>query len=114
MKDCIFCKIVAGDVPSTQVHADDAVVAFRDLNPQAPTHVLIIPRKHIAGTNDLAPEDDALVGRIHRAAAKIAGDLGIGKSGYRLVLNCGRQAGQSVFHLHYHLLGGRPLAWPPG
>jgi histidine triad (HIT) family protein len=114
MSDCIFCRIASGDIPSQLVHEDEEIVAFRDLNPQAPTHILIIPRRHISTTNDLAEGDDALVGRMIRVAAAIARREGIDERGYRTVLNCNAEAGQSVFHIHLHLLGGRPLSWPPG
>ncbi len=114
MSDCIFCKIANGDIPSEFVYEDDEVVAFRDLNPQAPSHILIIPRRHIATTNDLAEADDTLLGRMVRAAKIIAEKEGIDERGYRTVLNCNAEAGQSVFHIHLHLLGGRPMGWPPG
>jgi histidine triad (HIT) family protein len=114
MGDCIFCRIASGDVPATVVHEDDAVVAFRDLNPQAPTHVLVIPRKHIASLNELLEEDQATIGHIVRVAAGIARAEGYAERGYRLVANCGLEAGQSVDHLHFHLLAGRRLGWPPG
>jgi histidine triad (HIT) family protein len=114
MSDCVFCRIASGDIPSQLVHEDEEIVAFRDLNPQAPTHILIIPRRHISTTNDLAEGDDALVGRMIRVAAAIARREGIDERGYRTVLNCNAEAGQSVFHIHLHLLGGRPLSWPPG
>jgi histidine triad (HIT) family protein len=114
MSDCIFCRIASGEIESEVVYQDDEVVGFRDLNPQAPTHVLIVPRRHIATTNDLTPEDAALVGRLILAAKRIAEQDGIARRGYRTVLNCNAEAGQSVFHLHLHLLGGRPMGWPPG
>ncbi len=114
MSDCIFCKIANGDIPSEFVYEDDEIVAFRDLNPQAPSHILIIPRRHIATTNDLTAADDALLGRMVRAAKIIAEKEGIDERGYRTVLNCNAEAGQSVFHIHLHLLGGRPMGWPPG
>lgn len=110
---CIFCKIVGGEIPSDVVHQDDDVVAFRDLNPQAPVHVLIVPRKHLASLNEASEEDRALLGRILLAARELASRLGIA-SGYRVVNNCGAPAGQSVFHIHFHLLGGRSMGWPPG
>ena len=112
--DCIFCKIAAGEIPAEKVYEDDLVVGFRDLNPQAPTHVLLIPRKHIAGLNDLQAEDEVIVGRLERAAAKVAADEGFAESGYRTVINCNDDGGQTVFHLHLHLLGGRRMSWPPG
>jgi histidine triad (HIT) family protein len=114
MADCLFCKIVAGDIPGAIVHTDDALVAFRDVNPQAPLHVLIVPRRHIPTLNDLAPADDGLVGSMLRLAAKLAKDHGYDGSGYRTVFNCNAAAGQSVFHIHLHVLGGRSLGWPPG
>lgn len=112
--DCLFCRIVAGDVPATLVHEDDHLVAFEDVNPQAPTHVLVVPRRHIATLNDLTAEDHDLAGRMVRRAALIAAGRGLAEPGYRTVFNCNAAAGQSVFHIHLHLLGGRPLAWPPG
>lgn len=112
--NCLFCRIISGDVPARKVVEDDDLVAFHDINPQAPVHVLIVPRRHIATLNDLAPEDDALVGRMMRRAVSIAADLGIDRRGYRTVFNCNRDAGQSVFHIHLHLLGGRGMHWPPG
>lgn len=112
--DCIFCKIVAGDIPAEKVYEDDLVIGFRDLNPQAPTHVLLIPRKHIATGNDIEVEDEVTIGRLHRAAGKLAQDLGFAEQGYRCVVNCNEDGGQTVFHLHLHLLGGRSMRWPPG
>ncbi len=114
MSDCLFCKIVAGDIPAELVHEDARVVAFRDINPQAPTHVLIIPREHIPTINDLDAAHEPLVGALFSVAKKIAGDEGLSDDGYRVVMNCNEGAGQSVFHIHLHLLGGRPLHWPPG
>ncbi len=111
---CLFCKIIAGDIPSTKVHEDDQVVAFKDITPQAPLHVLVVPRKHIATLNDLTPADDALVGTMARTAAAIAKAHGYDASGFRTVMNCNKDAGQTVFHIHLHLLAGRGLAWPPG
>jgi histidine triad (HIT) family protein len=105
---------VAGEIPSTLVYSDEQVVAFRDVNPQAPVHVLIVPRHHIAGINTPEGEDGAILSALVRAANQIARAEGVGESGYRLVWNVGPNAGQSVFHLHLHLLGGRPLGWPPG
>ncbi|HJO39835.1 MAG: histidine triad nucleotide-binding protein [Vicinamibacterales bacterium] len=112
--DCLFCRIVAGEIPATLVHEDEQLVAFEDISPQAPTHVLIVPRRHLATLNDLGPADDGLVGEMVRRAAEIAKARGIAEGGYRTVFNCNREAGQTVFHIHLHLLGGRPLAWPPG
>jgi histidine triad (HIT) family protein len=114
MEDCIFCRIASGQVPAALVYQDDDCAALRDLNPQAPTHVLIVPRRHIATLNDLTTEDDGLAGRMVLVAAQIARDEGVAEDGYRLVWNCNAGAGQSVFHLHLHLLGGRLFAWPPG
>jgi histidine triad (HIT) family protein len=114
MKDCLFCKIVAGEIPGSLVHADDSLVAFKDINPQAPLHVLIVPRRHIASLNDLRPEDDALVGSMFRLAAALAKQHGYDGRGYRTVFNTNREAGQTVFHIHLHLLAGRGLGWPPG
>jgi histidine triad (HIT) family protein len=112
--DCLFCKIVAGQIPATIVFQDDHVVAFKDITPRAPTHVLIVPRRHIASLNDLGAGDDALVGEMVRAAAAIATEQGLADRGYRTVFNCNADAGQTVFHIHLHLLGGRTMAWPPG
>lgn len=112
--DCLFCRIIAGEIPASIVYTDDDLVAFRDINPQAPMHLLVVPRKHIATTNDLTTEDDVLVGRMLRRAAQLATDEGFGERGYRTVFNCNREAGQTVFHLHLHLLAGRGLEWPPG
>ena len=113
MTDCLFCRIIRGEVPSRKVHEDDHVFAFEDIHPQGPTHVLIVPKKHIAGLKEATTEDSALIGLCHLAAARIARDRSI-EDGYRTVLNVGPQAGQSVFHLHVHLIGGRALSWPPG
>ncbi len=114
MSDTIFGKIARGEVPADLVYEDEAVVAFRDLNPQAPTHILIIPRKPISTLNDLEEEDAALVGKLFLAAKQIAAQEGIAEAGYRTVINCNGEGGQTVFHLHLHLLGGRPMGWPPG
>jgi histidine triad (HIT) family protein len=114
MSDCLFCKIIGGQIPGQFVHQDDQLVAIRDINPQAPLHVLIMPRRHIATLNDLAAADDALVGAMNRAAAAIAKEHGYADRGYRTVFNCNREAGQTVFHIHLHLLAGRGLSWPPG
>ena len=111
---CLFCRIVSREIPSEVVYQDEGITSFRDINPQAPVHVVIVPNEHIASTNDLRPEHDAAVGALIRAASSMAETLGVRESGYRLVSNCGAQAGQSVWHLHVHLLGGRRLAWPPG
>jgi histidine triad (HIT) family protein len=114
MADCLFCKIVAGQIPANVVHQDDDLVVFRDINPQAPLHVLIIPKRHISTLNDLAPGDDALVGSMLRRAAAVAAEHGYGDRGYRTVFNVNREAGQTVFHIHLHVLAGRGLSWPPG
>ncbi|HNX93545.1 MAG TPA: histidine triad nucleotide-binding protein [Holophaga sp.] len=108
--DCIFCKIAAKQIPSTIVHEDELVVAFRDISPQVPTHVLIVPKVHVAGLDAIGPEHKDLVGHIALVGQKLAKDLGIAERGYRLVANCGPDAGQTVFHLHFHLLGGAPMA----
>ena len=114
MADCLFCKIVARAIPAGIVYEDDRVLAFSDVNPQAPTHVLVIPKRHIESLNDVGTEDDQLVGEVVRRAALIAKDRGLSAGGFRTVFNTNRDAGQTVFHLHLHLLGGRPMAWPPG
>jgi histidine triad (HIT) family protein len=111
---CLFCKIVAGEIPAKRVHEDDELVAFEDIKPEAPVHVLIIPKRHIATLNDVQASDDQLVGSMMRRAALIAAERGINDSGYRTVMNCNSQAGQTVFHIHLHLLGGRRMGWPPG
>ena len=113
-QDCLFCKILAGDIPADVVYESESAIAFRDINPQAPTHVLVIPRKHIATINDIEEADRELVGDLYLAAQEIAASEGMAESGYRAVMNCNAGAGQSVFHIHLHVLGGRPLAWPPG
>jgi len=114
MENCIFCKIAAGEIPGDVVYEDEEVLAFNDLNPKAPTHVVIIPREHIATLNDLEERHTALVGRLFLAAREIAREQGFDGPGYRTVINCNRQAGQSVFHIHLHLLAGRLMGWPPG
>lgn len=111
---CIFCEVVAGRAPARKVYEDDAVVAFHDIHPQAPAHVLVIPRKHVKSLLDLAPEDDAVVGSLVRKARDVAADLGWAERGFRVVMNCGNDAGYSVYHVHLHLLAGRRLGWPPG
>jgi histidine triad (HIT) family protein len=111
--DCIFCKIVAGELPATFVHQDADIVAIDDANPQAPTHVLVIPRRHIATLLEVGERDAPLIGRIHQVASAIARQRRL-DNGFRVVVNNGRGAGQTVYHLHFHLLGGRPLQWPPG
>jgi histidine triad (HIT) family protein len=115
MQDCLFCKIVAGTIPADIVYRDNDVVAFRDINPQAPQHILFIPHRHIASMTDLTPADGPLLASIYTKAIQVARELGLEESGgYRFVTNVGKNAGQSVFHLHFHLLGGREFAWPPG
>jgi histidine triad (HIT) family protein len=114
MNDCLFCKIIAGQIPGRILHQDEALVAIRDVNPQAPLHALILPRRHISTLNDLGVHEDALVGSMVRLAASIAAEHGYADRGYRTVFNCNQEAGQSVFHIHLHLLAGRGLAWPPG
>jgi histidine triad (HIT) family protein len=114
MPDCLFCRIIAGEIPATILFQDEHLVVLQDINPQAPTHVLIVPRRHIATLNDLAAGDDALIGAMTRRAAAIAGEGGHAERGYRTVFNCNADAGQTVFHIHMHVLGGRRLAWPPG
>jgi histidine triad (HIT) family protein len=114
MRDCLFCGIVEGRVNAKVLYRDDAVVAFSDIKPRAPVHILIIPRKHIVSVLDIEPDDNALIGQIFQVAARLAHENGIAESGFRVVVNAGPDAGQSVFHLHYHLLGGRQMGWPPG
>ncbi len=114
MENCLFCKIAAGQIPSTIVYQDKEIVAFRDLNPQAPQHILLIPKRHIDSMGDLTSEDGALLAQIFTVANQLAKEFGIEQSGYRFVTNVGPDAGQSVLHLHFHLLGGRLLGWPPG
>ena len=112
--DCIFCRIAEGTIPAKKVHEDDDVVAFRDIDPRAPVHVLVIPKRHIPSVNALTTADAELVGRLFVTARGIAETEGVAGSGYRLVMNAGQDGGQSVDHIHLHVLGGRPLAWPPG
>lgn len=111
---CLFCKIAAGEIPSTAVYADDEFYAFRDINPGAPVHVLVIPRKHIARISEISHEDEALMGRLLLTASKVAEMEGLHEPGFRFVINCNEHGGQTVFHIHLHVLGGRPLSWPPG
>ena len=114
MTDCLFCKIAGGVIPTRMVHEDEDVVAFDDINPQAPVHVLVVPRRHIPTLNDLTAADDALLGKMHRVAAEIARKRGVAGPGWRAVINVNQDGGQLVFHVHLHLLGGRPQFWPPG
>jgi histidine triad (HIT) family protein len=114
MSDCIFCRIAAKEIPADLVYEDDEVVAFRDINPQAPVHLLIIPRRHLSGLAAAGEADTPLLGRLALVAAELAEKEGLGQSGYRVVVNNGPDAGQAVDHLHYHLLGGRRMTWPPG
>jgi histidine triad (HIT) family protein len=111
---CLFCKIIAGEIPAAKVYEDDRLIAFNDINPQAPMHVLVVPKQHVPTLNDLVAADDDLVGGMVRAAAAIAKERGFDGPGFRTVFNCNAQAGQTVFHLHLHVLGGRAMAWPPG
>jgi histidine triad (HIT) family protein len=112
--DCLFCRIIRGEIKASVVYEDDRLVVLNDINPQAPLHVLIVPREHIATLNDLDPAHDALVGEMTRRAAIVANEKGYAERGYRTVFNCNREAGQSVWHIHMHLLAGRPMTWPPG
>jgi len=112
--DCLFCKILAGDIPADIIYESDTAIAFRDINPKAPTHVLIIPRKHISTINEITADDQAIVGSLYSAAQDIAAAEGFADEGYRVVMNCNEAAGQTVFHIHLHLLGGRVFSWPPG
>lgn len=112
--DCLFCKIISGEIPSDKVYEDELVYAFNDISPTAPTHVLIIPKKHIATLNDITEDDEKIIGHIYSVARKIAKEKGISHDGYRIVSNCNKNAGQTVFHIHFHLLGGREFGWPAG
>ncbi len=114
MEDCIFCKIIKGEIPSEKIYEDDMLFSFKDIEPAAPVHVLIIPKKHIDSINDLTEEDSKIIAHIYLVAKQIAVKLGIDEKGYRIVTNCGEEAGQTVHHVHFHLLGGRSFAWPPG
>jgi histidine triad (HIT) family protein len=114
VSNCLFCRIIAGEIPGNIVYQDDRLVAFRDINPQAPMHVLVVPRRHVASLNDLDAVDDTLVGEMVRRAAAIAREHGHAERGYRTVFNCNADAGQTVFHIHLHVLGGRVFGWPPG
>lgn len=111
--DCLFCKIINKEIPADIIYEDEHVIAFNDISPQAPTHALIIPRKHIATLNDIQGEDEALVGHMVKTAATIAKQLGFDEDGYRTVFNCNPHGGQTVYHIHLHLLGGKPMGWPP-
>ena len=113
-EETIFSKIIRGEISAEIVYQDDLVTAFRDINPQAPTHVLVIPKRHIATINDIGTEDTELIGKLYLAAARVARDAGFAEEGYRAVMNCNGRAGQTVFHLHLHVLGGRDMNWPPG
>ena len=114
MPDCLFCKIIAREIPASIVYEDERLIAIKDINPQAPTHLLLVPKRHIPTLNDLAAGDDQIVGELVRRAAAIAKDQGIDAGGFRTVFNTNRDAGQTVFHIHLHLIGGRSLSWPPG
>lgn len=111
---CLFCRIAAGEIPAKIVYQDEQLLVIEDINPAAPLHLLLIPRKHIAGTLDLLPDDDLLIGHLYRVAATLARERGVAESGFRIVANTNADAGQSVFHIHFHLLAGRSMAWPPG
>jgi len=111
---CLFCEIVAGRIPAKVAYQDDEVLAFHDINPQGPVHVLLVPKRHITSLLDLTADDDDVVGMLVRKARDLAVELGLGERGFRLVFNCGDDAGYSVYHIHLHLVGGRSLAWPPG
>ncbi|HEY2908025.1 MAG TPA: histidine triad nucleotide-binding protein [Vicinamibacterales bacterium] len=112
--DCLFCKIINREIPAKIVYEDDRVLAFNDINPQAPTHVLVVPKRHIGTLSDLTPEDDGIVGEVVRRGAAIADERGIAAAGFRAVFNTNKEAGQTVFHIHLHVIGGRPMHWPPG
>lgn len=112
--ECLFCKIVAGQVPATIIFEDEEVMAFRDISPQSPTHILVIPKKHISTINDVHDEDEALLGHLVIVAKKLASQLGLSEKGYRLVFNINEDGGQTVYHIHLHMLGGRRMTWPPG
>jgi len=114
MEDCLFCNIISGEIPSTKVYADDDVYAFRDINPAAPTHILVVPRRHIEKVADSNASDEGLLGRLILRANEIAKQEGLAEDGFRYVINCGHHGGQTVYHLHLHILGGRHFMWPPG
>jgi len=112
--DCEFCQIVSGDRNAEILYQDEKVIAFKDVHPKAPWHILVIPRDHVESLNDAAPKDESLLGHLLRIASKVANHVSIAEEGYRVVINTGPSAGQSIFHLHFHVLGGRPIGWPPG
>jgi histidine triad (HIT) family protein len=114
MAECIFCKMVSGEIKPDVVYEDEEVLAFRDISPQAPTHVLVVPKVHIETLNDIGPEQAGLIGKLYLAAQQVARQDGIAERGYRTLINCNAEAGQSVYHVHLHVLGGRPMKWPPG
>lgn len=114
MEECIFCKIISGEIPSVKVYEDDLVLAFNDLTPQAPTHILVIPKEHISSANEIDDKNSKVIGRIFETVSKIAKERGFDSDGYRVVNNCGNDGGQTVSHIHFHLLAGRQLQWPPG
>ena len=112
--NCLFCKIINREIPAKIVYEDDAVLAFEDVNPQAPLHILVIPKKHIATSLEVTEDDHVLIGKLLQAASDLAREKGVAERGFRTVINCNREAGQTVFHMHLHLLAGRPMSWPPG
>jgi len=114
MSDCLFCKIVNGDIPAAKIYEDEHVIGFQDINPQAPHHVLFIPKRHISTINDLQAGDAELIGKLYLAAKQYATELGVAEDGYRVVMNCNALSGQTVFHIHLHMLAGRAMHWPPG
>ncbi|HEC31547.1 MAG TPA: histidine triad nucleotide-binding protein [Deltaproteobacteria bacterium] len=114
MVDCTFCRIIAKQMPGEIIYEDEEVVAFKDINPQAPVHFLVVPRKHIASVLDIQPEDERLIGRLLLVAKKLTNEIGISTKGFRLVINTGDNAGQNIYHIHIHVLGGRRMTWPPG
>jgi len=111
---CLFCEIVAGRIPCRKAFEDEDVLAFHDISPQAPSHILVIPKRHVTSVLELTPADDSMVGNLVRRATQLAGEAGLAERGFRLVFNCGEDAGYSVYHIHLHLVGGRKLGWPPG
>ncbi len=114
MKSCVFCRVAGREAPAAMIYEDETVVAFEDIHPQAPVHLLVIPRQHLESLNDITANDEGLLGHMLAVAARLAGERGLGKGGYRTVINNGAGAGQTVYHLHVHVLGGRPFHWPPG